>query len=743
MTVPANLNRVDYTGTGSAGPFTVPFPFYDASHLTVLQTDALFNQTTLTGWTATGAGGPSGAVTLAAACPVGSTLTIMRIVPLTQITSIKNQEAFYPEVHEQEMDLLAMADQQLDEAMDRTLRLPAGLSGVDMTLPRPDPGHALVWNAAGDGLENAGSASATLQQDLADSADVAKGDEMIAVKQPFTGAVARTQHDKNQEWVSVLDFGADPTGKTYSDAALASAIAYCHNSSRKKTIFIPTGEYTFENSILMKTNISLIGEDARVYHYWYDANSPKMPVFRFVNDTDGITFSSAFFKNQIKNLGIWSGLSDGTSTKIGLKLWTGTTTLKTSTELGGISNLFENIEVCGFNTGIVIVGAYSWYQHFSNIQIYNCKTGIDIECRSAHNTEFSNIYINSNPSVYSYADRIGMVIRCGGTVVINSIICEMQGKGIVFDECIYSDLSGYFVGPDGRQIVLTNGYFEGILLNCFEFRSPGYLTVNNARLSFPFWDYFSNAFKITINGTPNNKTYINANNIQLVGSTSTSRRFRKLFSSNVATTYYDAVFTNIDVSLNKFEVFWEANFPPTKLTFKQMDKAGNIVEIYQKSDEPTRAYAVIENAIGNVPSNSLIWDIVGGETNNLNTFYGQLTTQNPIRFSQKNEQKPVFYDSVSSVNGTTKAFNTYSGVRYVNYGAGPSSITLTIDDANWNIGDEFFITDTPSSTGATCTIAVGSQTFTNTSGQFLVIRKIRMSGASSSNEYRVVARGTC
>ena len=243
MTVPANLNRVDYTGTGSAGPFTVPFPFYDTSHLTVLQTDALFNQTTLTGWTATGAGGPSGAVTLAAACPVGSTLTIMRVVPLTQITSIKNQEAFYPEVHEQEMDLLAMADQQLDEAMDRTLRLPAGLSGVDMTLPRPDPGHALVWNAAGDGLENAGSASATLQQDLADSADVAKGDEMIAVKQPFAGAVARTQHDKNAEWVSVLDFGAVGDGVADDTSAFESAIA------TNKRVYVPSSIYKITRTL--------------------------------------------------------------------------------------------------------------------------------------------------------------------------------------------------------------------------------------------------------------------------------------------------------------------------------------------------------------------------------------------------------------------------------------------------------------------------------------------------------------
>lgn len=280
MTVPANLNRVDYTGTGSAGPFTVPFPFYDASHLTVLQTDALFNQATLTGWTATGAGGPSGAVTLAAACPVGSTLTIMRIVPLTQITSIKNQEAFYPEVHEQEMDLLAMADQQLDEAMDRTLRLPAGMSGVDMTLPRPDPGHALVWNAAGDGLENAGSASATLQQDLADSADVAKGDAMIAVKQPFAGAVARTQHDKNQECVSVLDFGADPTGVSDSSDAINAALA-----SGAKKIYAPSGRYKILKTIVIPKGVSLIGDG--IPATIFDASSAV-----YADLTDGVHINS-------------------------------------------------------------------------------------------------------------------------------------------------------------------------------------------------------------------------------------------------------------------------------------------------------------------------------------------------------------------------------------------------------------------------------------------------------------------
>ncbi|MGE4781395.1 hypothetical protein [Yersinia enterocolitica] len=51
--------------------------------------------------------------------------------------------------------------------------------------------------------------------DLASSAD-GKGDALIGVKQPFTGAVGRTQHDKNQDLISTADFGigaGDATAK--------------------------------------------------------------------------------------------------------------------------------------------------------------------------------------------------------------------------------------------------------------------------------------------------------------------------------------------------------------------------------------------------------------------------------------------------------------------------------------------------------------------------------------------------
>lgn len=62
--------------------------------------------------------------------------------------------------------------------------------------------------------------------DLADNSSALKGDALIAVKQPLSGSVARTQHDKNAEQVSILDFGATPgSTEAQNKTALQLAIA--------------------------------------------------------------------------------------------------------------------------------------------------------------------------------------------------------------------------------------------------------------------------------------------------------------------------------------------------------------------------------------------------------------------------------------------------------------------------------------------------------------------------------------
>lgn len=121
--------------------------------------------------------------------------------------------------------------------------LAAGSSDVAVLWPVSSggDGNYYVWKGAFPKVVPAASAPATtggvsssawmpvgdvtLRKELGDASDVLKGDALLAVKQPYTGAVARTQHDKNKESVSVMDFGAKGDGVTDDSAAFNAALA--------------------------------------------------------------------------------------------------------------------------------------------------------------------------------------------------------------------------------------------------------------------------------------------------------------------------------------------------------------------------------------------------------------------------------------------------------------------------------------------------------------------------------------
>ena len=70
--------------------------------------------------------------------------------------------------------------------------------------------------------------------------------------QSGTGAVARTTQDKLRESVSVLDFGADPTGSVDSTAAIQAAINV--TSAAGQRLYFPAGTYilTLSQSIILE-----------------------------------------------------------------------------------------------------------------------------------------------------------------------------------------------------------------------------------------------------------------------------------------------------------------------------------------------------------------------------------------------------------------------------------------------------------------------------------------------------------
>jgi len=96
--------------------------------------------------------------------------------------------------------------------------------------------NRLASTASGLGESLVGFSSAnvypvgTLPNALASPA-AGQGDSLLGTQQPFTGAVARTQHQKNLERRSMRDFGADFTGTVDAAPAINGAIQSLYNST--------------------------------------------------------------------------------------------------------------------------------------------------------------------------------------------------------------------------------------------------------------------------------------------------------------------------------------------------------------------------------------------------------------------------------------------------------------------------------------------------------------------------------
>lgn len=129
MTLSTTTNKATFEGTGTTGPFSFAFAFFDDADIQVYQVAA--GVTTLltltTDYTVAGAGsGLGGSVTLTAPLAAGESLIVMRVMEMVQPTDLENQGAFFADTHEETFDRLVMYSQQLKEASDRSIKLPIG-----------------------------------------------------------------------------------------------------------------------------------------------------------------------------------------------------------------------------------------------------------------------------------------------------------------------------------------------------------------------------------------------------------------------------------------------------------------------------------------------------------------------------------------------------------------------------------------------------------------------------------------
>lgn len=160
MTVQSTTSRADYNCNGVTTAFNVPFYFLDNSHLMVLLTDTGTGAVTTlalgTNYTVSGAGNPAGgSITTTTAYASTKRLSILRDVPLTQLTAYPTNGPFPAASHETALDKLTMLVQQHGETLDRALTLAPNSNGVTAELPSAVANRVIAWNGDATGLTNA------------------------------------------------------------------------------------------------------------------------------------------------------------------------------------------------------------------------------------------------------------------------------------------------------------------------------------------------------------------------------------------------------------------------------------------------------------------------------------------------------------------------------------------------------------------------------------------------------------
>lgn len=144
--------RIQYTADGTSTNFEFQFAIFKPENIDVYFADVLQDSSA---YTVTQSDN-GGSITFATAPALGTIITIVRNLSIERTTDFQEGSILRANLLNDELDYQIACQQQIAENLNRSMVLPpyAVATDVDLTLPTPSAGKAIIWNSSGTNLEN-------------------------------------------------------------------------------------------------------------------------------------------------------------------------------------------------------------------------------------------------------------------------------------------------------------------------------------------------------------------------------------------------------------------------------------------------------------------------------------------------------------------------------------------------------------------------------------------------------------
>ena len=258
----------------------------------------------------------------------------------------------------------------------------------------------------------------------------ADGSSFVGFEQAGTGAVTRSAQAKMRDIVSVLDFGADPTGDTNSSIAIQKAL------DTGLSVYIPQGTYLIVSPLQLKTTSQTIYGDG--------AES----ILLTSTDIETIYSSTPVFGVVVKNLYFSNTVSEATTGPTHFQIHFGSSA-------SGCT-----VQNCNFITalsGLVVRTTHHagvWFEGSNLNNILDCTfTQAQILMGSTDSTIRGGF-------VYSFAMQYAIKITSQGDVVVDAV-------------------RGILGGPDKGCVWIPAASYMNKITNCYFGGSYSYLNIGN------------------------------------------------------------------------------------------------------------------------------------------------------------------------------------------------------------------------------------------------------------------------